>query len=440
MKMKKVLTLAAAFTMAFSITACGGGGNTASPETPAPAPAPAETAKTDPPPADAPEFAPEEGAKLVVWESKDERAYTDEVIKAFTEKYGVEVTLEEMAPTDQLTKLSQDGPSGLAADVVIFPHDQLGRAASSNLVAPNDVFEVETIQANTESAIQGVTYNDTLYGYPRAAETYLMYYNKELIQEAPKSFEEVIEFSEGFTDNAKNKYGVMWETGNLYFTYPFLASNGGYIFGNNGTDVKDIGLNNEGAVKSMEVYQSLNKVLPVKAGDITPDIKRSLFTAGDLAIDINGPWELSAYKEALGDNLGVAPIPTIAGQPAVSLAGIKAWYVNAYTDYPKAARLFANFATNEENQLKLSSLVGSVPTNKAAQESDQIKNDPYVSAFTEQFNSSVPMPSVPQMNNVWSPVGAALTEIWDNNKDIKASLDNAVKQLQELNSGTGEAK
>ena len=262
-----------------------------------------------------------------------------------------------------------------------------------------------------------------------------MYYNKDLVKEVPTTMEEVIEFSKTFTDKSKNKYGIMFETGNLYFAYPFLASNGGYIFGNGGADVNDIGLNNEGAVKSMEVYASLKEILPVKSGDITPDIKRGLFTAGDLAMDINGPWELGGYKEALGDKLGVAPIPTIGGQPAVSFSGIKAWYVSSFTKYPQAARLFADFATSKEAQLKLSALVGSVPTNNEAQQDDQIKNDEYVSAFTEQFKSSQPMPSVPEMANVWSPVGAALAEIWDNNKDVKETLDKAVSQVKDLNSG-----
>lgn len=436
MKMKKVLTLVTAFTMALSISACGA--KNAAPETPAPAdnqPA----AETPAPDANAPELKPEEGAKLVVWESKDERAYTDAVIKEFTEKYGVEVTLEEVNPTDQAAKLAQDGPAGLAADVVIFPHDNLGKVASTNMVLPNDTFEAETKNNNTEAAIQGVTYDGVLYGYPRAAETYLLYYNKDLIKEAPKTFEEVIEFSKQFTDKSKNKYGIMWETGNLYFNYPFIASNGGYIYGKDGTDINDIGLNSEDALKSLEVYKSLKEILPVKSGDITPDIKRGLFTSGDLAMDINGPWELSGYKKALGDKLGVAPIPTIGGQPAVSFSGIKAWYVNSYSKYPNAARIFAHFATTKENQLKLTELVGSVPTNKEAQESDLVKNDPNVSAFTEQFKNSKPMPSIPEMANVWAPVGAAFAEIWDNNKDVKAAMDNAVKQLQELNAG-GAAK
>ncbi|WP_106768895.1 sugar ABC transporter substrate-binding protein [Paenibacillus faecalis] len=428
MKMKKLLTLAATFTLSIAITACGGG-KTAAPETEAPAETPSATET----PAENTELKPEEGAKLVVWESRDERAYTDEIAKEFTEKYGVEVTVEEVNPTDQATKLAQDGPSGLGADVVLFPHDHLGKVVTTNLVLPNDFYEEKTKSSNSETAIQGVSYDGVLYGYPRAAETYLLYYNKDLVKEAPKTMEEVIEFSKTFTDKNKNKYGFMFETGNLYFAYPFLATNGGYIFGENGTDVNDIGLNNEGAVKSMEVFAQLKEILPVKSGDITPDIKRGLFTSGDLAMDINGPWELEGYKEALGDKLGVAPIPTINGQPAKSLSGIKAWYVSTYSKYPQAARLFADFATTKEAQLKLSELVGSVPTNLEAQEDEQIKNDEYISVFTEQFNNSEPMPSVPEMANVWSPVGAALVEIWDNNKEVKETLDKAVAQVKELN-------
>ncbi|ANY72931.1 ABC transporter substrate-binding protein [Paenibacillus ihbetae] len=434
MKMKKILTLAATFTLAFSITACGGNSGTPAAEAPAENPPATETPAEN---TETVELKPEEGAKLIVWESRDERAYTDEIAKEFTEKYGVEVTIEELSPTDQVTKLAQDGPSGLGADIVLFPHDNLGKAVTTNLVLPNDVFEEKTKSSNTEAAIQGVSYDGVLYGYPRAAETYLMYYNKDLVKEVPTTMEEVIEFSKTFTDKNKNKYGFMFETGNLYFAYPFLASNGGYIFGSGGTDVNDIGLNNEGAIKSMEVYASLKEILPVKSGDITPDIKRGLFTSGDLAMDINGPWELGGYKEALGDKLGVAPIPAIGGQPAVSFSGIKAWYVSSFTKYPQAARLFADFATTKEAQLKLSALVGSVPTNIEAQEDDQIKNDEYVSAFTEQFKSSQPMPSVPEMANVWSPVGAALSEIWDNDKDIKETLDKAVTQVKDLNSGGG---
>lgn len=445
--MYKALTFMLAFTMVLSISACGG--KTAAPEVEPPAPVdqPAGAKTAPPPPTDQPdgaktappdengvEFEAEAGAKLVVWESKGKRAYSDEFIKEFTDRYGVEVTWEEVDPAEQADRLAQDRSS--AADVVMLPNTDLGKAVEAGLVLPNDQFEVESRSMNAEAAVQGASYKGILYGYPLAAETYLLYYNKDLIQEAPKTFEDVIEFSKKFTDKTNKKYGVMWEVGDLYFSYPFLASSGGYIYGKGGTDVNDIGLNSAEAQKSMEVFASLKEALPVKSDKITKEFKSSLFTSGNLAMDIYGSSVLGEYKEALGDKLGVAPLPTIGGQPATSFSDIKAWYVSANTPYPNAARMFAYYASTKDAQLQYSAQTGAAPTNKEAQESDQIKSDPYLSAFAAQLGSSEPVPSLPEMDNVWEPVGAALVDIWDNNKDMKVSLDHAVKQIQEQNSAT----
>jgi len=331
--------------------------------------------------------------------------------------------------------MTTDGPSGLGADVMMIPHDHLGNAAQSGLILANDVFGEATTKNNTESSIVASTYDGTLYGYPRAAETYALYYNKSLVPEPPKSFEDVIAFGKTFTDKAKKKYAIMWETGNMYFNYPFIASTGGYLFGDNGTNKDDIGLANEGAIEGLKVYQSLKEILPINSGDINPDIKRGLFNTGDVAMDINGPWELAGYKEALGDNLGIAPIPTVAGKPAISFSGMKIYVVSSFTKYPNAAKLYAEFASSKESQLILNEKVGSIPTNLEALESDQIKNDPFIAGFAEQAKNSEPMPSIPEMSNVWSPVNAALPEIWNNNADPKTAMEKAMKQITDLNNG-----
>lgn len=112
------------------------------------------------------------------------------------------------------------------------------------------MFEQETVKNNTESSITGASYDGLLYGYPRAAETYALYYNKSLVTEAPKSFDDVLAFGKTFTDKSKNRYGIMWEVGNMYFDYPFIASNGGYLFGDKGTNKDDIGINTDGAIKA----------------------------------------------------------------------------------------------------------------------------------------------------------------------------------------------
>lgn len=444
MRIKKLLVLVAAISLMISITACGAKNNTANNagnNVPAPTTENTPENTTEPEPAPAPvegAIVPEDGAELFIYDSKDEMAFTNEIVKQFEEKYGVKVKVEELAPPDQVGRLTTDGPSGLAADVLIIPHDHLGNAATSGLLLANDVFGEETTKNNTESSIIASTYDGTLYGYPRAAETTALFYNKSLLPEAPKSFDEVIAFAKTYNDVKNKKYALMWETGNMYFNYPFISSAGGYLFGNNGTNKDDIGLATDGAIEGLKVYQSLVEILPIKSGDINPDIKRGLFNTGDVAMDINGPWELAGYKEALGDNLGVAPVPTVAGKTAITFSGMKIWVVNSFTKYPNAAKLFAEFASSKDAQLLLNEKVGSVPTNLEALESDQIKNDPFVSAFAEQAKNSQPMPSIPEMSNVWSPVNAALPEIWNNKADPKVAMEKAIKQITDLNNGVAE--
>lgn len=441
MKLKKLLVLVAATSLMISMSACGSKSNNANSATNAPAATNATestTPATDEPAADDTAIVPEDGAELFIWESKDEMAFTNEIVKQFEEKYKVKVKVEELAPPDQVGRLTTDGPSGLAADVLIIPHDHLGNAATSGLLLANDVFGEETTKNNTESSIVASTYDGTLYGYPRAAETTALYYNKSLLPEPPKSFEDVIAFAKTYNDVKNKKYALMWETGNLYFNYPFIASSGGYLFGNNGTNKDDIGLAKDGALEGLKVYQSLVDILPIKSGDINADIKRGLFNSGDVAMDINGPWELSGYKEALGDKLGVAPVPTVAGKTAITFSGMKIYVVNSFTKYPNAAKLFANFASDKNAQLLLNEKVGSIPTNLEALDADQIKNDPFVSGFAEQAKNSQPMPSIPEMSNVWSPVNAALPEIWNNKADPKAAMEKAIKQITDLNNGAAE--
>ncbi|MGO4180430.1 extracellular solute-binding protein [Paenibacillus sp. MCAF9] len=385
------------------------------------------------------EIVPEEGASLLVWESKEERPFVEAIAKEFTAKYGIEIKFEEIGAGDQVNKLVTDGPAGLGADVVLFPHDNLGKAVTAGLVLPNDYYEEQSRSANSEIAVNAVSYDGVLYGYPRSVETYALFYNKALIKEAPKTFDEVVAFSKTFNDTKNNKYGLMWDVGNFYFSYPFIST-GGYVYGDNGQNKDDIGLNTEGAIAGLKYYGSLkDSILPLNSGDINYDIKKGLFIGGTLAMDINGPWTIGDYRNA-GIDFGVAPLPSINGQPASSFSGIKAWYVNSFSKYPNAARLFSYYASTKEAQLKNFELTGAIPANTEAAADPTVQGNEVVKGFLEQFNQSTPMPSIPEMGNVWTPIGAAFADVWNSGKDAKAALDNAVQQIKDANNGAAASK
>ncbi|MFC4779294.1 extracellular solute-binding protein [Paenibacillus sp. GCM10023252] len=430
--MKKLLVMSLVLAL-FVIAACGGGNNNAPENTGNNG---GNNAGADN--ATAEDVTPEKGASLLVWESKEERPFVEAIAKEFTAKYGIEVKFEEVGAADQVQKLTTDGPAGLAADVVVFPHDNLGKAVTAGLVLPNDFYEEQAKSENAENAVTAVTYDGALYGYPRSIETYALFYNKALIKEAPKTFEEVLDFAKTYNDPKKNKYTLMWDVGNFYFNYPFIGTTGGYVYGDEGQNKDDIGLNNDGAIEGLKFFSSLkSSLLPLKSGDVTYDIKKGLFTGGTLAMDINGPWTIGDYKAANID-FGVAPIPSINGKPSTSFSGVKAWYVNTYSKYPQAARLFARFASTKAAQLKDFELTGAIPANTEATEDAAVKDNAVVQGFVQQFNQSTPMPSIPEMGNVWTPIGAAFSDVWNAGKDPKAALDNAVQQIKDANGSAGK--
>ncbi|GAK40239.1 maltose ABC transporter substrate-binding protein [Paenibacillus urinalis] len=421
-KGKKFSFMTLSLAMTVFLAACGTGNNAPAETEPAPG---AET-----PPAELEELLPEEGAELTVWDGGDQKGFIEEVAKAFEEKHGVKVTFTELGADKAMSQMVTDGPAGVGADVFAGVHDQIGQGVTAGVIMPNDWFEEDTKARNSEVAVNALTYDGILYGYPKSVETTAVFYNKDLIDAVPADWDGVKEFASTFNDTKSNKFAIMWDVGNGYNAFPFFGGYGSYVFGSDGTDPTDIGLNNEQGIEAATFLQSLKEILPLNSSNINGDIRKSLFTEGKLAMNVSGPWDVGSLKEGVA-NLGVGVYPNLPnGEPMKPFSGVKSYFVNANTKYPNAAKLFADFITNAENQTKNFEMTGALPANTEAAASEAVKNDEIASAFLAQFENSIPMPSIPAMAQFWSPMEAALSELWNNNKDPKAAMDSMVEQMK----------
>lgn len=68
-----------------------------------------------------------------------------------------------------------------------------------------------------------------------------------------------------------------------------------------------------------------------------------------------------------------------------------------------------------------------MPTNTSALESI---DDPIFSAFSEQIENGVPMPSTPQMSQVWEPMNNALQFLAEG-EDASSVLEEAVNYIHD---------
>ncbi|KIL50173.1 ABC transporter substrate-binding protein [Jeotgalibacillus alimentarius] len=368
---------------------------------------------------------------LSVWvnDNEDQKVVLDTLFEKYTEETGIEIDVTPMNMLDQIEALNLDGPAGNGPDLFFQPHDRIGNIVLQGLAAPINLGEAEGTYS--ETAIDAVTYDGEIYGAPLVVETYGTFYNKDLVEEAPATMDELMAIAEEQTDASADQYGFLMEAANFYFSYPFFGANGAYVFANeNGAyDVEDIGLNNEGAVAGGELIQSWyeNGYIPV---EINPDIMNGLFTDGKVGVAITGPWNIPAYEEALGDSLGTAILPTVDGTNATSFVGVKSWMVSDFSENKDAATDLALFLTNEENSTAYFEGAGELPANQAALESEAVTSNELIAPFAEQIQYGTPMPSAPEMQQVWDPINNALLFIAQG-EEVQPVLDEAVQQIKD---------
>ena len=155
---------------------------------------------------------------------------------------------------DSSTQIALDGPSGIGPDLFAAPHDKLGELVAGGHVLPT--VDAEAVAAAIlPSAAQALTYDGVMYGYPTTADTYVLFYNKELVDKAPETFEELADWVREFNEANPDKYGFVMDVGNAYYTILFTTMNGNRLFGPDGLDTSSSYLATEDAIAGMKIFQ-----------------------------------------------------------------------------------------------------------------------------------------------------------------------------------------
>ncbi|WP_130859600.1 sugar ABC transporter substrate-binding protein [Gracilibacillus phocaeensis] len=383
----------------------------------------------------------EKPESLTVWANDEENqlAAIENAAAAYEEETDIEVEIVAKSMLDQLDELALAGPEGKGPDLFFQPHDMTGDIVAQGLAQPLSLTD-EDIEPYSDASIESVQYEfegeTSIYGIPAVIETYGIFYNKDIIDE-PTTVDDLITALEEHTNPSEDEYGFLMKPNDLYFSYPFFKTKGAYIFGGEpgAYDVNDIGLANDAAIEAGELYQSFFDEGMIPAST-TVDVIDGLFTEGTIGAVINGPWSISSYTEALGDSLGFTSFPSIDGEEAQTLVGVKAWMVSYYSEKADWATDLALFLTNEENGQNYFEEAGELPTNNVALEN---LDDPIFEEFSAQIENGVPMPSTPQMSQVWEPMNNAL-QFMAEGEDPASVLPEAVEQIEANIEASGGAE
>lgn len=361
----------------------------------------------------------EDGA-IVIWQDDRAPDLITQIGEQFEADLGIRVIVENVDPLTD--RFQQAAATGDGPDIVLWAHDRLGEWAAGGLIAPVSP-SASVVEANLESAWDAVTFDNRVWGYPVAVEAIGLVYNRDLVDTPPENFEDIaaMDLPEGVTP-------IMWAYNDTYFTFPMLAANGGYAFEmvDGSYDGSQTGVNTDGAIQGAQVLADLIESGTMPRG-VDYGVMEGAFANGEVAMIINGPWSWSGYEDA-GLDIGVAPLPAVAGSPSRPFLGVQALALNAASpNQDLAVEFIENYLLTDENiQLWNSGGALGVPTDisvGAAEDDDKIVQT------LANAEVGVPMPSNPEMGAFWSAMEPALGNITSGATSVEQALNDAAARI-----------
>lgn len=310
-----------------------------------------------------------------------------------------------------------------AADVYMLANDNIPDLVSAGALSElgGDYLGYVT-STNSDSILASVTYNDSVVAFPFTPNTWFMYYDKSVFSEDDvKNFDTMLEKA----GEAGKK--VSFKLTDSWYNEAFYVANGCTLFGD-GTDTDagiDFGGDKAAAVTEYLVDLAANPNFLVDADG------SGLAGLGDsVAALFSGTWDAEAVKEKLGDNMGVAALPTVTidgkeGQMK-SFIGSKAIGVNPNAENQQVAMSLAAYLAGEKAQTAHYEMRNLLPSNINI----SLADDPIATAVTNVMtDTSIMQPLCKEMSNYWLPA----ENMGKNIQSGEVTKDNAAEKTEEMN-------
>jgi arabinogalactan oligomer/maltooligosaccharide transport system substrate-binding protein len=436
--MKKTLALILAAVMVFALAACSGDSTKS-----AATPPPSGTVDT---PASNPASGGDTFANLgsgpvtlKVWMDNDD--WANKVIEGWNKLYpNVTIDFQNVGNTDSHGKLSLDGPAGVGADVFCLPHDQMPRTINDGLVEPLPA----DLQARYKSlllstAVETASKDGQMYGIPIQVENIALFYNKDLWGPTPPAtFEEIVTFAGTYNKPAENKWTIGWSVDDSYHSYLFLTAGGMQLFGPNHDNFKTPGWDTPQAAKGVEYFLRMKQCFDVPVTEANWDNTVARFQRGELPLTITGPWAIGDCNQN-GINYGVTKFPTIEGNQPWCFSGVILANVSSYSEQPEWAFKFIDYLVSEEGAGIMYDIKGTMTSLATISNIPGLRDDPYLSGVAEQSPYTVPMPMIPEIDQMWDSQKCLFQFTWDGELTIPEAQDKAMETYRGLLAMAGKS-
>ncbi|NES26961.1 extracellular solute-binding protein [Micromonospora terminaliae] len=276
-----------------------------------------------------------------------------------------------------------------------------------------DKAEVE--QGTLAGPLDTARYEDKLHAAPKNTNVQLLWYRSDLVQEPPKTWDEMISAAQQLKQQGKPyqvlTMGAQYE--GLVVLYNTLAeSAGGKILSDDGRKAEM----DEGAVRALDQLKKFatSGVTSPSFSNATEDPVRLEFQSGAGAFEVNWPFVYPAMQEAnpdLAKKVKWARLPGVDGNTPskVTIGGVN-MAVSTYSKHPTESFEAAKCIRNAEHQ-KFSAVNDGVPPTIEAVYADpeMDKAYPMKETILEELKEPAVRPLTPAYQSISTVMSAILS-------------------------------
>lgn len=341
-------------------------------------------------------------------------------------------------PWDTLyQKLSTTLAVGEGPDIVAMATERIGTYAEPGAFVPvDDAYTEGYVDEETVPEVlkENLKYDDKYYGVPMNYATLLLYYNKTIFEEAgldpespPTTWDEVEQYAQQIVDNT-DKYGFDMAVKD---TTPMWCI---MLWGNGGDYIKDGKpvFNSEENVETISRWAENIRDKKFGPEVLTGGEIDKLFESQKLGMYFCGPWATTGLENA-GVDFGIAQVPAgPAGQ--VTQANAVGLYMTSSSKQKEAVYDFFSWWNSKDTQVEWSLGTGFPPARTDMTNDERLNENPYVAEFSKAAdNSKMYLQHLTNFSEIDTQVIVpAFEKILLENADVKTTLDEANKQIEEL--------
>lgn len=356
--------------------------------------------------------------KFASWGSKSEIDILKPILTEF-EKENPELKIEFMhIPQNYFQKIHLLFASNTAPDVIFINNLYLPVYANAGVL--EDLSNSEIARGEYyEKALNALSWKGKLYAVPRDVSNLVIYYNKDIFDEAkvqyPKNgwtFDEFLQTAQALT-KIPQIFGISFEE-DLLFYLPYLTSEGGGVLSD------DLSRDITGAPqaqKGLKFYSDLRKkyhVAPLKSESASATMAQ-MFLQGRLAMHLSGRWLVPKYREEAKFDWDIAPFPKGAAGSVVPLDA-SGWAVSKSSKHKKEALLFIKYLSSKENIEKMTQSGLIVPARIDVANSGYFldnKKPEHAKVFLDVIRTSKPTPVSVNYNEITDKMKAYTEKLFN---------------------------